>query len=187
MTAATQIKHVPTAQPLDTVSRLREEAAKSSALNSVCHVFAMRERSRAQVTLNSLMATMVKEGFDYKRDEYVRALKTLAAIGIGTASFAKNNRFKALTNVKYTLQSVGMAAISKKNELDRAIPSNKFTRLTVDAPAKAAKEPPVSAGQKYPAELTVRFSKDEVSTFKLPGGISAKELGNILTDLYNTK
>lgn len=174
---------IETSQPQDLVTKLRNQASKDKAFNAVCHIFAMRERSRAQVTLSSLMATMLREGFSFDRKQYVEVLKFLASVGLGRLDAEKNGRVKALKDIKVTLKSVGLAAVSKQDALDKASFSNTFKPL----PSVSAQQPQGEAESvhvRYPAKLTVSFDKDEVSTFSLPKGISAKELGELLTQLY---
>ncbi len=171
------------------VAKIRKEASQKPAFNAVFQVFAKRQRARAQVTMHSLTATMKKEGFKYSRDEYAQVLKFLAHLGLGRAEFNRNNKFKALKDIKVTLQSIGLAATAKSEALDKWYSHNKFSSLPNQAAdyVKPALQKDVvrAVNIRYPAELTVKFSKDEVTTFKLPLGLSPKELGLLLASQYS--
>lgn len=57
---------------------LQKAAEHSQVLKDIGTVFATRERSRQQVTVHSLYAKMLKEGFTYNRKQPAGALKILA-------------------------------------------------------------------------------------------------------------
>lgn len=184
--AATNLTQT-TETPKDTVSCLRQEAAKSQVLTSICHMFALRERSRNQVTVSSLMAAMTKEGFKHSRYEYVEALKALSRCDVGTLKHSKNNRVQALINIRYTLQSIGKAVVSKQSSVTKQVKANRYTKLSSEAPIKRlqSQDEVERVNIKHPAKLTVDFGKGEVSSFDIPNGISAKELGTLLTQFYS--
>lgn len=125
------------------IEKLRDEAKKNKCLNAICHVFALRERARGQVTLGALKQTMAKEGFDFKNSEYEDVLIFFGKIGLGTVSKNSKGRVDALKNIKYTLQTIGRAAVSEEH-----VPTKKFAPRNkyIDAPIV----PPVAP----PAELT---------------------------------
>lgn len=186
MTAAAT-NQVQTSQAPNTLSaKLRQEAAKSQTFASICHMFAQRERSRHQVMVGSLMAAMKKEGFDFTRFQYIDALKTMANLGLGTLKKSRNNRIQGLIEVKYTLQSIGEAAVAKRDVVEKQVAPNRYTKLPQDPSVK--RPPPQDEVErvnlKHPAKLTVDFGKGEISTFDIPNGISAKELGTLLTQFY---
>lgn len=170
----------------DTVTLLRQEVAKSPALRDVCHVFALRERSRSQVTIQSLAATMKKEGFDYDRAAYVGVLRSLAKCKIGILKLSRNNRVQALVGINSTLQSIGMAGIDKRNTINPADLRPRYTKVNAEKTVKheVRDEMMATVNIKYPAKLSVDFGKGEISTFDLPGGINAKQLGELLTKMF---
>lgn len=186
MNTATQTQ--ATASPRSVVTQLRKEAQQKPAFNAICEVFAKRQRARSQVTMHNLQAVMKKEGQEFSREEYAQALKFLAHLGLGRVEFNRNNKLKALKDIKVTLQSIGLAATAKIDALNKWSAHVKFSKLP-EAKQDYA-QPPVAedvvkaVNIRYPAELTVRFSKNEVTTFKLPGGLSPKELGLILASQY---
>lgn len=117
--------------PKDTVLALRERATKSPVFSALAHTFAMRERTRQQIVLTTLFNTMVKEGFNFKKSEYAKELEFLAFLGIGKIDRDGKERTRALKGIKVTLQSVGMAAISKQDTLAKAHFSATFAKLPV--------------------------------------------------------
>lgn len=180
----------------DIVNRLRKEVESNPVFNAVMHKFALRERARAQVTLHSLTQTMTNEGYKYKREEYVGVLKTLGALGVGRLEFDSKNRLVALKDIKITLQSIGKAAIGGGEQLNNTKFQRRFKNLPQTSavlPVKRAISPAVKSDTvqavniRYAAEVTVKFNKDEITTFKIPGGLSPKELGLLLSMNYFKK
>lgn len=98
------------------VEQLRNEVKTNKCLDAVCHVFAIRERARQQVTLTSLRQTMTREGYSFSFDEYEGVLKFLAKIGIGKLQKDSKGHIQALIDIKLTLQSLGLVAIDKDNQ-----------------------------------------------------------------------
>ncbi len=176
------------------VGVLRQHVSINPVFSAVMHKFALRQRARSQVTLHSLVQTMHNEGFEHSREEYIEVLKILGKLGLGKLEYSKTNRLTALKDVTITLQSIGMAAVSKSDKLSKVHFANKFKKLKTEAlPAPEPERhitPPVrqddvrAVNIRYPAQLTVRFSKDEVETFNLPGGLSPKEVGLMLSAAY---
>ena len=172
------------------VTVLRQEAARSKVFNNVCRLFANRQRSRAQVTIHSLHASMHKQGLVYTKQELMEVLRFLADLGVGRLDLNRNNKIRALKDIKITLQSIGETALSKSSHLTNKAAKNKFNSLyniipspepKVDHPAEFTEE---DLTVRHPAELTVKFSKNEIATFPIPKGITAKDLGLLLTQLY---
>src|SRR4051812_6596149 len=123
--------------PRSVVTQIRKEAAQKPAFNALCQIFAKRQRARSQVTMHNLTAIMKREGFSYSRDELAQALKFLAHIGLGRAEFNRNNKFKALKDIKVTLQSIGLAATAKVDALNKWHTHTKFAKLPAETkPAK---------------------------------------------------
>lgn len=179
------------------VSLLREAVARNPVFSAVMHKFALRERARAQVTLHSLVQTMHNEGFEHSRQEYVEVLKLLGKLSFGRMEYDAKKRLIALKDIKVSLQSIGMAAVSKSNKLSKVRFQNRFKKLnsaTAEVLQETPKETPImppvmrddvkAVNIRYPAKLTVQFSKDEIETFDLPGGLSPKEVGLMLQSAY---
>lgn len=180
--------------PKEIVTQLRAEVNKSPAFNAICQVFALRERSRQRVTLNSLMATMAREGFDFTRDQYIEALKSLATLGIGVADYDSKGKFRSLKDIKTTLQSIGFSALSKKENLDKQILPNIFTNLPGEgAPKKRSKTvlrkaqenviaKPIEE-QESPMLLKLIFH-GKTATFELAPNVKASDVFTMLAELY---
>lgn len=193
---------------LDIIAALREQAKENQAFNAMCHIFALRERTRQQITLNNLALSMSKEGFIFTKDQYARCLIFFASLGIGKLDYDINGNLRALKNIKLTLQSIGLAAVSKKENLDNFKPQAKFTKLPVPSVVLKQKKttevvpssPPssplpllssnttttVATQPTYEASVTVLIDGKPI-VFPLPDKISPKELGEILSQTRTKK
>lgn len=175
--------------PKSVITKLRDEASKNPIFKAVCQGFAIRDRTRAQVTIASLTQKMMKEGFNYSRKDYVSVLKVLADLGFGRLEMSARGKVKSLKDIKITLQSIGRAAVSDSTVLTRANFSNKFKELPEEkAHAKTiAGKIGMTKPKAYKAQLIVHFAKDEITTFTLPNGITEQQLGSFLARYYNSK
>lgn len=88
---------------------LINEAASSPLAKAVFLAWAMRQRTRHEVVLSSLVKKMRLEGFHYTKAEYGAFLTKLATMGIGTLKKA-NGRIVGLFDVKQGVQAVGLMA-----------------------------------------------------------------------------
>lgn len=173
------------------IEALRKEASNNPAFNAVAHVFAVRERARQQVTIASLRLRMAEEGFGHTKKEYGDVLRFLAFLGLGTLDASANGDVKALKNIKITLQSIGMAAITKSDKLDHFSPSIHFQSLPLVQPNEPLAQrtlPKAIVGQpaappRYPAALTA-FIEGKPVLFNLSKGLTADELGDLLAKLH---
>lgn len=178
------------------VEALRREAQVNPAFNAVCHMFALRERARQQVTIGSLTLRMTQEGYNFKKTDYQKILKFLSTLGIGTIDIGPGNEVRALKNIHITLQSIGQAAVADKNVLEKFSPAFDYQRIIATVPpttpdttpkaveaaplkAKASNPPPAQ----YPVALTVNID-GKPFTFDLPKGLTTKELGELLAELH---
>ena len=101
----------------------------------------LRKRGRNQVTVRALALRMQKEGFTYATSDYEEFLKRLAKAGLGRAITTHDGRIKALVEVKYTLQSIGQAALDGGKDLINLTKRVKFIKLPVEKLAKEAVAP----------------------------------------------
>lgn len=99
----------------DTVSKLKSEAKKNPVFNAVAYSFAMRERSRRQVTVNNLALIMKREGFNYSRKELQEVLKFLGSLQLGKLEKTPRGNVRVLKGIPVTLQSIGLSALGKEN------------------------------------------------------------------------
>lgn len=161
------------------VDQLRERAKADPVFSAVCHRFAIRERARAQVTIASLRLTLGREGFHYPTAKYASVLTFLAGLGIGTLK-TSGGKVEALVDIKITLQSIGLAAIAKADQLDAFTVGNTFDALPQPAPSK-----PVAAAKPVGYKATLNVTVDgKVMNFALPKLISPDELGILLAGFY---
>lgn len=173
----------------DIVACLRAEATKSPVFSALAHVFALRERTRSQITLSSLAASMKKEGFQYSRQDLEKALKFMASIGIGAIETDGRGRTRVLKGIKVTLQSVGLAAISKKDSLEKFTLANKFSKLPIvnaATPPSVAKKH-IAAAQTLTPGLKSKITAEvggKIMTFELPKNMEVKDIFEVMADLY---
>ena len=138
---------------MDQVSALRILADNNQVFNAMAHVFAMRERTRGQITVSSLFASMEKEGYKYTKEEYAKVLSSLADIKLGRLEKNGAGKSVALKDIRYTLQSIGMASIAKKPDLTKYQPKKTYIKLPAVVPAPVPSAAPTPASpQKNPAE-----------------------------------
>lgn len=185
----------------DIIAALKKEASTNPVFNSVCHVFAMRERARQQVTVPSLRFRMQVEGFDYTKEQYVNVLRYMASLGIGVLAFDRNKEVKALIQINITLQSIGNVAVGLGNKLDsfksqvepklKMKPITMHNHTTVPLPTKpvlpVTKEK-VLTQPSFTDTLAVSlivYVDGKPVTFNLPKGLTTKEFGEVLADLYS--
>lgn len=176
--------------PKQMIEALRAEAARSQVFNAVCHIFAIRERARQQVTLGRLRIRMAQEGYNYSRNDYEQVLRFLASIGIGVLDFDSKKNLRSLVAIKTTLQSIGAAAVGKGDSLERFTPAAEFSDLPVKAPSAPSVSTPAPmkplVSEEYPVSLTIIVEGLKMS-FNLPKGLTMKELSKLLSDVYKSK
>lgn len=207
---------VQTRRPLshvDIVQALRAEVQRNPAFAAVCKLFASRERARQQVTLSTLRLTTIREGYNFTREQHEGVLKFLASLGIGRLVYDHKNRIAVLKDIRVTLQSIGLAATSSSDTVHRFEPAYTFKPLTPEmqqtkrqmveeVPLKMSKKPDTESETKmeapkekkqvdkkdatYPVALLMKIDGTQVS-FELPKGITTKEIGQILAELYARK
>lgn len=129
MQTMNQIPQTTATRKPNVVTQLQHEARKNSALADICHMFAMRERARQQVTMANLQYIMGKEGFKHTEQEYEDALGVLAGLGLGTLKYDKHRKLQALVGITVTLQSIGKAAVGGADTMNKFKPANKYRPL----------------------------------------------------------
>lgn len=164
------------------VETLRKEAATNSAFNAVCHVFALRQRARHQVTIQSLHYRMLKEGFSYPKTSYQQIIKMLGDLGFGAVKYDKRGEPIGIFGVNNTLQSIGKAALGGESKLKGYKQRHRYSDLpAVLNPTKKVepkKTPPKASDtttRVYPVSLTVVIAGKPVN-FRIPTNITAEEI-----------
>lgn len=176
--------------PKDVVAMLRERANKSVAFNAMVHVFALRERTRQQITLANLFQVMLREGFRHTKLEYAKELEFMAALGIGKLEHDSKGRLRALKGIQVTLQSIGLAAAAKKDSLDRVTLIPTFTSLPIitdvikKTPPKVEKSSYSAAVLKttIKAKLTLESDGKNIELVEFPD-VTAAQLLDLITML----
>lgn len=169
------------------VQKLRERAEKSPVFTAMCSMFAMRERTRQQIVLNTLLAVMKNDTVKFSKEQLAEELKFMASIGLGTIQHDKKNRVYALKNIKTKLQSIGHAALSKTDHLVKFTPQAKFS----DLPKRKTDflEPRttiIPEKYQYKAVLNIDIEGHKVE-FTIDNSVPLQELLTALSNLYKTK
>ncbi len=166
------------------IETLKSEASTNPAFNAVCHVFALRERARHQVTVQALHYRMLKEGFNYPKPKYEEIIKILGSLGFGQVKYNKRAEVIGLYEVKSTLQSIGKAALGGDSKLKSYKQRHKFTDLPLQSKKVTTKPESVTTksqppGRVYPVSLTVMINKKPVN-FRIPTNISESEIKDLV-------
>lgn len=156
------------------VIALREEANKNPVFNTICRVLASRYRTRQQITMQALKATMKKQGLEFTKQQYEDVLKFMARVGIGHLDKGPRGRIRALKGIKVTLQSVGKAALAGQDQLNNFKSQVKFAKVPQTFQAKAIK-----SDSNYKVVFTIEMDSKSMK-FEVPGGIKPNELGDFL-------
>lgn len=166
------------------VLALREEASKSQIANDVFTMWAVRERSRNQVTLGALWQRMIKEGFKHAPQDYVPVLRLLAKLGLGTLHTAGKGKVVALKGVTRTLKSIGEAALGHKGNLQMLRIRNRYQDLPAPVTAlRPLPKPLEKAKQEFhgaPVALTVQINGKSI-VVPIPREMSAEDVGALVT------
>lgn len=147
------------------VKAIADRAKSSDVFNAMCHVFALRERTRQQITVSSLTLKMEKEGFKYTAKDYARELQFLADLGLGKMEL-KNGVPKVLSKITVNLQSIGKIAFGQAADLElnyiqkRNMPAPKQQQTTVKAPTVNNTQTAIL--QVGDRKLTLHLSSDEI-------------------------
>lgn len=180
-----RVNSVKTLSPKEVVQRLQTEAASNKVFKAVCQLFINRERTRQQVTVPTMRLAMAREGHHYTKDECIDILKFMANLGLGTIDKDYSGEVRALKDIKFTLQSIGDAALHKGERLQNFAPAPEFKELPKQTivPLKA---PRVDEATSYATSITINLDGSPVN-FPLPRGLTLMELGALLDSMFATK
>lgn len=165
------------------IEQMRIKAATVPHFNAVFHLFAARERARAQVTLSTLRLSMAQEGFKFTDEQYSEVLQFLASLGIGRLDMDSKNRVRALKDIKVTLQSVGQAAVGKQASLAKFSVANSYTDLPKQEIKAAAPAPIKQAPAKVEFTSSLVVYVDGKPVIEFPQNLTPKELGDLLVGM----
>lgn len=180
---------------MQTIETLRKECQANKVFDAVCHVFALRKRTRSRVSVLGLQQAMEAEGFGYTREDYRRVLAFLASQGIGTLQKSRQGTIRSLEGIDITLQSLGKAAVTKEGELKPKAPkARKYSDIKADAEKihtqdflldpkqKSIPKPlPIRKPSPYPSFLTVLIEGKPV-VFTGPQDLTPETLADFLVD-----
>ncbi len=112
-------------QTNNVIETLQQEAKDNPVANAVFHAWAVRERTRHNVTVEALTATMHKEKYNFTPSQIVPVLDKLSKLGFGKLETV-NGKVKALSGVTTTLQSIGAAALGEEMKLKSKAQKHRF-------------------------------------------------------------
>lgn len=168
------------------VEQLKAEAKRDQVFSNVCHVFAARERARQQVTLEALWYNMQKHGFKHTKEQYEAVLKFLASRGIGHIERDSKNRIIALKGVKYTLQSIGRAALGERPSLDKNTVRASYKDIQPMPQAFVDKSPTTRRADPYKIVVTLVIN-DKPVVLEVPSKIAPDELNKFINAIVGGK
>lgn len=156
----------------EVVETLRNEVKTNPVSSDVMHLFALRKRARNTVTLTSLYQRMLKEGYKYRKSDYVHIIRVLAKSGFGKLDVDLKGRVKGLKDISVTLQSIGAIACGKVDIPAKLRQKNKFTKLV--------SKPNVLKERKL-QEMLLRFPvNNKIIEIRLPEDVTTKDLVDII-------
>lgn len=182
---------------IEKIQALRTKAKNDPVAKAVLTKWALRERARKEVRVNSLTQAMRNEGFEYQKREYADFLKYVGNLGLGKIERTGTGRLHRINDVEYTLQSIGQAALSddpnvalelyKKRNHFKPLASDRVIKTPEVAPMKTP-EAPTPAPYKAPeppktATLNVTVDGKPVRLNINPEEYSAEELINLINKL----
>lgn len=159
---------------------LQKEAAANETFSAVCHMFALRERARSQVTMGTLKFSTIKEGYSFTKEQLESVLKFLAGLGVGRLEKDNKGRITALKDIQYTLQSIGQAAVAQQEGVTKFSAAKTYKELP--AQPKAV-EPVPTKEVMYAAELQVIIEGKPIK-FEVPKGLTPETLAQLLSQIY---
>lgn len=174
--------------PKSLATELKEAAVKSKVFNDACKMFAERQRTRQQITMQALNAMMRKKGYTYTREEQEEILKIMANLSLGTLQYNKRGRLIALKGISTTLQSIGATVTNGAKKVQSFTPRPQLAKLP-DVPqtmVSSSSTPKPSAESMCKVEFTVTVD-DKVVNFTLPQDIPKEDLGQFIASLYPRK
>lgn len=145
------------------VEQLRSQTKSNKAFNAVCHIFALRERFRKQVTVQALQFKMRTEGFVYSKQDYENVIKFLGDLKLGVVRTNKKNKVMGIYDLKKPLRTIGRAALGEENELTKEEP----------------KKEPVWQRNIYPSVLTVIIGSKPVNV-NLAASLTKEEVKTVI-------
>lgn len=180
------VEKKPSTKQVDLAAAIRAQAASSAIFKDVCTLFAVRQRSRSQVTVASLKASLMNEGFKVTRTQVINVLTFLAKYNVGRLKYDSKGVI-ALTDIKVSLQSIGKAAIEQGN-IEKQKPQVKFVKLPAIDFQEPVKEPAHKikvTPRRYTASLVVTIDNETI-TFDIPNRLTMKELAELLSKFYES-
>lgn len=128
--------------PKKALEALKMISKTNKAASDLFHDFALRERTRGQLTVRAVSLRMQKQGFKHESKEYADVLKALADCGFGQIKTNRRGNVVGLFGIKATLQSIGQAVVGKGARLQNYAPRNKYSPIPV---SQAPKEEVIQA------------------------------------------
>lgn len=170
------------------VAKLKKDVASNPALNAILHMFALRKRARASVTLRVLTRSMLQEGFKYTADECAAALKALSDAGVGTLESNSKGHVRALKDIKVTLQSLGKAVCGKEPVPVNGFKAKRQYQKVATPRIMMGEVPAYGPIQGPPTELNLvikRVGGRHDITIRLPEDMTQAEIAGLIHGIQN--
>lgn len=139
------------------IDALKAKAKEDPAYHAVFLKFAVRKRSRNQVTVRNLTLSMQKDSFNFPTTKYQEVLKFLAGMGFGKVVEDRKGNLKGLYDISITLQSIGKAALEQNSPLKQFKRPNRYSKMVTDVSPEVEKETPAEPlkGGKVELKITI--------------------------------
>ncbi len=156
----------------EVIETLRKKAGVDPVANAVFHMWAVRQRTAPSISIMSLVYRMKKEGFKFHKQQYAELLEFLASVGLGRLERSSKGRVKALKDIRFTLQSIGSAAVSRTGTFSHRKNRNRYQELPqrVEQAIETVVKASTAAVEEAPkAEVTKGLVKGLSLTFQVNG------------------
>ena len=162
--------------PAHVTEALRKAAQTNKTFHDICFVFAMRERTRFEVNVISLRLSMAQEGYELKVKDIEQALVFLASLGIGKLKYDDKKRLVGLVEIRWTLQSIGKAALGEALAIVKSHKARKYQALAYNSRPPATPVP-----IKHNVSLSTIVAGKEIK-FPLSTPLTSEELVQLIAN-----
>jgi len=117
------------------IEKLTGEAKTNAASYDVFLLLAVRKRTRSNTSVSSVHRQLLAAGFKHPVLAVIHVFKLLSDLGLGSLRVSPRGQIRGLKDVKYTLQSIGQAAIGgEKATIEGFRPRNRYQVLPAHRP-----------------------------------------------------
>lgn len=167
------------------IDKLREKAASDAVASAVLHMFALRRRTRNQISVEMLRRRMKREGYSYTSEQLRPFIVFLAKLGLGQVVKTRRGTVSRLKDIKLTLRSIGLAAVGDGTKL-KSFSSKTLTRKPIPIVRRAPKPPvqvekaPIPPGVKRNFVLTAVLGSGKVINLSIPPDFTGEDVAELV-------